>query len=81
MTNVGRIPAEVFPPGEFVREELEVRGWTQADLASILNKPLPAVHGITGKKAITPETAKSLGDAFDVEPAFWLNLILRTVCR
>ncbi len=75
MTNVGRIPAEVFPPGEFVREELEARGWTQADLASILNKPLPAVNEIiTGKKAITPETAKSLGDAFDVEPAFWLNL-------
>ena len=31
-----RKPAEVFPPGEFLREELEARGWTQGDLASIL---------------------------------------------
>ena len=75
MNNARRIPAEVFPPGEFVREELEARGWTQADLAVILNKPLPAVNEIiTGKKAITPETARSLGDAFGVGPDFWLNL-------
>ena len=75
MNNARRIPAEVFPPGEFVREELEARGWTQADLAVILNKPLPAVNEIiAGKKAITPETAKSLGEAFGVGPDFWLNL-------
>ena len=35
-----RNPAEVFPPGEFVREELEARGWTQTDLAAILGRPL-----------------------------------------
>ena len=75
MNTTQRIPAEVFPPGEFVREELDERGWTQADLAVILNKPLPAVNEIiTGKKAITPETAKSLGDAFGVGAEFWLNL-------
>ena len=27
-----RVPAEVFPPGEFIREELEARGWTQGTL-------------------------------------------------
>jgi HTH-type transcriptional regulator / antitoxin HigA len=75
MSTTRRIPAEVFPPGEFVRDELEARGWTQADLAAILNKPLPAVNEIiAGKKAITPETAKALGDAFGVGPEFWLNL-------
>jgi HTH-type transcriptional regulator / antitoxin HigA len=75
MSTVTRVPAEVFPPGEFVRDELEARGWTQADLAVILNKPLPAVNEIiTGKKAITPETAKALGDVFDVDPQYWLNL-------
>ena len=75
MNTTRRIPAEVFPPGEFVRDELEARGWTQADLAVILNKPLPAVNEIiTGKKAITPETAQALGDAFGVGPEFWLNL-------
>ncbi|MGO8751832.1 MAG: HigA family addiction module antitoxin [Thermoguttaceae bacterium] len=75
MDTTRRMPAEVFPPGEFIREELEARGWTQADLAAILNKPLPAVNEIiAGKKAITPETANSLGDAFGVGPEFWLNL-------
>ena len=29
----GRMPAEVFSPGEYIGDELEARGWTQADLA------------------------------------------------
>lgn len=75
MNTTRRIPAEVFPPGEFIRDELEARNWTQADLAAILNKPLPAVNEIiAGKKAITPETAQLLADAFDTAPEFWLNL-------
>lgn len=75
MDTTRRTPAEVFSPGEFIREELEARGWTQADLAAILNKPLPAVNEIiTGKKAITPETAKALSDAFGTGPEFWMNL-------
>ena len=27
-----RTPAEVFPPGEFIREEIEARGWSQRNL-------------------------------------------------
>lgn len=74
-TTATRAPAEVFPPGEFVRDELEAREWTQADLAVILGKPLPAVNEIvTGKKSITPETARALGEAFSVDPQYWLNL-------
>ncbi len=30
--------AEVFPPGEFILEELEARGWTQVDLAEIIGR-------------------------------------------
>ena len=33
---VKRMPAEVFPPGEFIQEELDARNWTQSDLADIL---------------------------------------------
>jgi HTH-type transcriptional regulator / antitoxin HigA len=68
-------PAEVFPPGEFIRDELEERGWTQADLAKIMGRPLPAVNEIIlGKRSITPETAIALGSAFGTSAELWLNL-------
>jgi addiction module HigA family antidote len=71
----GRIPAEVFPPGEFIREELEARGWTQTDLAEILGRPFRLVNEIiSGKRSITPETAVGLGQAFGTGPQFWMNL-------
>jgi HTH-type transcriptional regulator / antitoxin HigA len=71
----GRVAAEVFPPGEFIREELEARNWTQADLAEILGRDLRLVNQLVGgKRAITPETAKGLGQAFGTGPEFWMNL-------
>ncbi|MGH6946320.1 MAG: ImmA/IrrE family metallo-endopeptidase [Kiloniellales bacterium] len=71
-----RVPAEVFPPGEFIREELEARGWTQGDLAQIMDRPLRLVNElIAGKKQITPETARGLAMAFgDNDPLYWMNL-------
>lgn len=68
-------PAEVFAPGEFLREELEARGWTQTELAEILGRPTRLVNEIiSGKKAITPETAIQLGNAFGTGPELWMNL-------
>ncbi|HBI46543.1 MAG TPA: addiction module antidote protein, HigA family [Planctomycetales bacterium] len=70
-----RVPAEVFPPGEFIRDELETRGWTQGDLAFILGRPLQAVNEIiAGRKAITAETAKGLANAFGASAEMWMNL-------
>jgi HTH-type transcriptional regulator/antitoxin HigA len=67
--------AEVFPPGEFIREELEARGWVQDDLAEILGRPVRLVNEIiTGRRGITPETAKGLGEAFGTGAEFWMNL-------
>ena len=68
-------PAEVFAPGEFIREELEQRGWTQLDLAEIMGRPLTALNQIiNGKRTITPETARELGAAFGTSAELWLNL-------
>ena len=65
----------MFPPGDFNREELVARGWTQRDLAEILGRPTQAVNAIVnGKKEITPETAMALGAAFGSSSEFWLNL-------
>jgi HTH-type transcriptional regulator/antitoxin HigA len=73
---LSRVPAEVFPPGEFIREELEARGWTQGDLAQIMDRPLRLINElIAGKKQITPETARGLSKAFgDGDPLYWMNL-------
>lgn len=70
-----RKPIEVFPPGEFIREELEARGWTQEVLADILGRPARLVSEIVnGKRAISPETARGLGDAFGTGAQVWMNL-------
>lgn len=70
-----RIPAEVFPPGEFLKEELNARDWTQTDLAEILGRPMPLVSGIIlGKRRITPETAKGLAEAFGTSADYWMKL-------
>lgn len=68
-------PAETFPPGEFIRDELEARGWTQEEFAEILNRPIQTVNQIiNGKKEITPATAMAIAEAFGTSPEVWLNL-------
>jgi HTH-type transcriptional regulator / antitoxin HigA len=70
-----RIPAEVFPPGEFVKDELEARGWSQVDLAEVLGRPERVVSEIiSAKRAVTPETARGLAAAFGTDPNLWMNL-------
>jgi HTH-type transcriptional regulator/antitoxin HigA len=68
-------PVEAFPPGEFIRDELVARGWTQADLAGIVNRTVQHVNLlVTGKKAVTAQTAYELGAAFGTGPEVWMNL-------
>jgi HTH-type transcriptional regulator/antitoxin HigA len=71
-----RTPAEVFPPGEFIREELEARGWTVRELARIMDMPLGKIDELVrGNQRITPETARGLSSAFgDGDPLYWMNL-------
>jgi HTH-type transcriptional regulator / antitoxin HigA len=71
-----RTPAEVFAPGDFIRDELDARGWTQGDLAQIMGRPLQAVNElISGKKQVTPDTALGLAKAFgDDDALYWMNL-------
>ena len=70
-----REPAELFIPGEFIQEELDARGWSHQDLATKMNADLRLVNTlVSGGLKITPEIASSLGEAFDVARAFFLNL-------
>lgn len=68
-------PAEVFPPSEYLREELEARGWTEVEFAQILDRPVQVVSAILNdKKEITPETALELSHALGTSAELWLNL-------
>jgi HTH-type transcriptional regulator/antitoxin HigA len=67
--------AEVFPPGEFIKEELDARNWSQVELAEIVGRNPNVINElIMGKRAISPETAKALGQAFGTSAQYWMNL-------
>lgn len=67
--------AEVFAPGEFLKEEIDARGWAQIELAEIIGRPARLINEIiAGKRAITPETAIQLGQALGTSAELWLNL-------
>jgi len=70
-----RQPVHVFPPGEFIREELCAREWTQQDLANITGRTLATINQIImGVRQITAEMASDLGAAFGTGPEYWMNL-------
>ncbi len=66
---------DLFPPGEFIRDELAARNWTQEDLADILGRPSKMISQvISGQKRITTQTAQELAAAFGTSAEVWLNL-------
>jgi HTH-type transcriptional regulator / antitoxin HigA len=70
-----RNAADAFPPGEFIKEELDVRGWTQEDLAEIVGRQSSVISGlINGRRAISSDIASDLAAAFGTSAQFWMNL-------
>jgi HTH-type transcriptional regulator/antitoxin HigA len=70
-----RRPAEVFPPGVYLQEEIEARGWIQSEFAEIIGKPPALVNEIIkAKRAITPDTAQAIAAALGTSAELWLNL-------
>jgi HTH-type transcriptional regulator / antitoxin HigA len=67
--------AEVFPPGELLKDELEARNWSQTEFAEIIGRPVRLVNEIiAGKRAITPETAAQFGASLGTSAQLWMNL-------
>ncbi|ARU47031.1 helix-turn-helix domain-containing protein [Corynebacterium silvaticum] len=67
--------AEVFPLGEHLADELDARGWTQADFAEVLGRPAQFVSEvISGKKEITRESAAQIATALGTSAELWLKL-------
>jgi len=73
--NIASRLSEVPHPGEFIKDELEARGWLQRDLAYILGVSEQAITPImSGKRGISPEMALALSKAFDISPEYFMNL-------
>ena len=64
------------PPGEMLLEEfLRPAGITQVELAARMGVPIQRVNGvISGRRAVTAETAILLSRALGTTRALWLNL-------
>ena len=68
-------PMPIEHPGSFIAEELEARGWLQADLAYVLGMDEGQLNKIiSGKADINPDTAVAFGEAFDMPAEFFMNL-------
>jgi HTH-type transcriptional regulator / antitoxin HigA len=76
VTKTEAYPDVAIPPGEYLAEEIQVRGISQKELAKRMGRPLNAINEIiNGKKTITAETALQLEEVMAEIPArFWLNL-------
>lgn len=69
------VPAEPFPPGEYLQDELDGRNWTHEDLSAITGISRRQIANIVkGSSGITPDTAKAIGAAFGQDPVTWMNL-------
>ena len=69
------MPAEAFPPGEYLRDELEERGWSVTEFAEIIGRPVQTVSEILdANKPITVDTAQSFSEALGTGAELWLNL-------
>ncbi len=67
--------AQAFPPGDFIKEELEARGWSQQSLAEIMGRQTSVVSAIVnGKRAISLDIATELSSAFGTSVDYWMNL-------
>jgi len=67
--------SQTITPGDYIRNELEARGWLQRDLAFALGLPEQAVNAVVvGKRAITADLAKLLSLAFEKPAEFFLGL-------
>ena len=64
-----------IPPGETLKAELVARGISQRKLAKSMGRPAGAINGIvTGRKAITPQTALELEEVLGVPAHVWVRL-------
>ena len=69
------MPRPAIHPGEILADELAELDMSAAELARALHVPANRISQIlSGKRAITADTALRLGQWFGTGPDLWLNL-------
>ena len=67
--------AEAFHPGEFLLEELDEQGWSQADFAVIIDQSPKAINDvINGRRAVSASLAVAFSKALGSSAEYWLKL-------
>ena len=75
LKEVSCLPNYAIPPGETLRETLGPLGMTQAELAERTGRHKKTINEIiTGKAAITAETALLFERVLGISASFWNNL-------
>lgn len=70
-----RLPAEVFPPGGYIAEEVAERGWTSEHVCKRLGiSEREYVELIAGRMRLDARLACLCGALFGVDPVFFANL-------
>jgi HTH-type transcriptional regulator / antitoxin HigA len=68
-------PYKNIGPGAHIQELMELRDWTQQDLADVLGVSTKHVNKLLNdEQPVTLNMAKLLGEAFNLSPQFWINL-------
>lgn len=76
MTSIKNLKAaRKFGPGYFIKEQMDIRGWVQEELAEVLGLSAKHINSILlDKQPLTFENARKLASAFNTSPQYWLNL-------
>ena len=69
------IPGDIFPPGEFIRDEMETRGLKQAELVKDMGISKSEISLVlNGKRNISVAFALKLEKMFGINAEVWMNL-------
>jgi addiction module HigA family antidote len=69
------IPGDSFHPGEFIKDELEAREWSQQDLADKMKVSKSEISFVVhGHRDINVKLAVLLEKAMGIDAEFWMNL-------
>lgn len=69
-------PAEVFPPSEFIREEMKERGWDVEELSRQAVIPVKEMQALLDDAPMMGRYAERLAVAFGTSAIYWANLWL-----